>query len=106
MPIMFAVIATGGKQYLAKEGEILTIEKLEGEKGEAVIFDHILLTAEEDGSKVDIGTPELSSKVTGEIVEQGRAKKIEVVKYKAKVRYRRRVGHRQPFTKVKITKIS
>lgn len=102
---MFAVIATGGKQYLVKEGDVLQIEKLPVEAGQTVQFD-VLLTAEEDGSKVEIGVPTLSAKVSAEVIEQGRAKKISVVKYKPKVRYRKRVGHRQPYTKVKITKIA
>ena len=102
---MFAVIATGGKQYLVKEGENLKIEKIDGVKGDAVSFDKVLLIAEDDGSKVEVGTPNLSTKVSAEILEQSKEKKVEVVKYKAKVRYRKRVGHRQPFTKVKITKI-
>ncbi len=102
---MFAVIATGGKQYLVKEGEELKIEKIEGEKGDAVSFDKVLLIAEEDGSKVEVGTPDLSAKVQAQILEHSRADKISVVKYKAKIRYRKRVGHRQAYTKVKITKI-
>ncbi|HPN15108.1 MAG TPA: 50S ribosomal protein L21 [bacterium] len=102
---MFAVIATGGKQYLVKEGDSLRIEKIEGVKGDAVDFDKVLLIAEEDGSKVEVGTPNLSARVKAEILEQAKADKISVVKYKAKVRYRKRVGHRQLFTKVKITKI-
>ena len=105
MRTMFAVIATGGKQYLAKVGEVLTVEKLEGVKGDAVSFDKVLLVAEEDGSKVEVGTPNLSTTVSGEIMSQGRAEKVEVVHYKAKVRHKKRSGHRQPFTKVKITKI-
>jgi len=102
---MIAVIATGGKQYLVKPGDNLLIEKIQGEKGKAVAFDKVLLVAEEDGSKVEVGAPYLPTKVTGEILEQGRADKISVVHYKAKVRYKKRVGHRQPFTKIKITKI-
>ncbi len=102
---MIAVIATGGKQYLVKPGESIKIEKIEGSKGEAVVFDKVLLVADEAGSKVEIGTPHLKTTVTGEIMEQGRAEKIEVVHYRAKVRYKKRVGHRQPFTKVKIQKI-
>lgn len=105
MPIMIAVIATGGKQYLVKEGENLKIEKIKGEKGDAVVFDKVLLIADEDGSKCEVGTPHLSVTVTAELLEQGRADKISVVKYKAKVRYKKRVGHRQPFTKVQIKKI-
>ncbi|MDD5437773.1 MAG: 50S ribosomal protein L21 [Patescibacteria group bacterium] len=102
---MIAVIATGGKQYLVKEGDRIEIEKIKGEKGSTVSFDKVLLVAEEDGSKLDVGTPDLSTKVAGEILEQGRADKITVVHYKAKVRYKKRQGHRQPFTRIKITKI-
>ncbi len=102
---MFAVIATGGKQYIAKEGETLKVEKLVGEKGDSITFDKVLLIAEEDGSNVQVGAPELTSKVTAEILEQGKGKKITTVKYKNKIRYKKRIGHRQAFTKVKITKI-
>lgn len=102
---MFAVIATGGKQYIAKEGDSLKIEKIKGEKGEKVDFDKVLLIAEDDGSNVEVGTPELGKKVLAEIVEQGKGKKVTTVKYKNKTRYKKRIGHRQEFTKVKITKI-
>lgn len=103
---MIAVIKTGGKQYIVREGQTLKIEKLAGKAGDKVNFD-VLLRAEEDGSRVDVGTPNVSgSKVEGEIMEQGRHKKISVVKYKPKSRYTRRTGHRQPFTRVKITKVA
>lgn len=102
---MFAVIATGGKQYIAKEGESLKIEKINGEKGDKVDFDKVLLIAEDDGSKVEVGTPHLESKVSGEILEQGKGKKVTTVKFKNKIGYKKRIGHRQEFTKVKITKI-
>lgn len=103
---MFAVIRTGGKQYIVREGQQLKIEKVAGEKGAKIDFE-VLLKAEDDGSKVDLGTPVVSgAKVTGEIVEQGKAKKIDVVKYKPKSRYTRRTGHRQPYTKVMITKVA
>lgn len=103
---MFAIIKTGGKQYIVREGETITIEKLATEPGGTVEFE-VLLRAEEDGSKVDVGTPLVSgAKVQGQILEHGRAKKISVVHYKPKVRYKKRVGHRQPFTKVKITKVA
>ncbi|MCC6563266.1 50S ribosomal protein L21 [Candidatus Uhrbacteria bacterium] len=100
---MIAVIKTGGKQYLVQEGHVLAVEKLDAEPGQTVKFD-VLLTA--DGGKVDVGTPTLSGKISAEVVAHGRAKKIEVVKYKAKSRYTRRTGHRQLFTKVKIGKIA
>lgn len=99
---MIAVIKTGGKQYLVKEGDVLSIEKIEVKAGETVSFE-TLLTAE--GEQVSLGTPVLPGKVTAEVVEQGRARKIDVVHYKPKVRMSKRVGHRQPFTKIKITKI-
>jgi len=100
---MIAVIKTGGKQYLVKEGDVISIEKLEAKPGETVQFE-VLMTA--DGDKLNVGTPLVSGKASAEVVAHGRAKKIEVVKYKAKSRYTRRVGHRQLFTKVKISKIA
>ncbi len=101
---MFAVIKTGGKQYLVKEGEVLKIEKLDVEVGKPVEFE-VLLRAEEDGSTVEIGTPALAKNAHAEVVLHGRDKKISVVKYKPKVRYKKRVGHRQHFTKVAIKSI-
>ncbi len=100
---MIAVIQTGGKQYLVKLGDMLKVEKLAKNAGEQVSFD-VLMTADDSGVKV--GKPTLGAKVTAEVVAQGRAPKIEVVKYKAKSRYTRRVGHRQAFTAIKITKIA
>ena len=103
---MFAVIATGGKQYRAKVGDILTIEKIPGAAGESVNFDQVLLLSDEDGNDVKVGTPTIAGvSVKAGIVEQGRGEKVSVVKYKPKVRYRRRVGHRQEYTKVKVTAI-
>ena len=100
---MIAVIKTGGKQYLVQEGDVISVEKLEVEVGKTLPVE-TLLTAE--GDKLNLGAPVLTNSVTAEIVEHGRGKKIDVVKYKAKSRYTRRVGHRQPFTKIKITKIA
>lgn len=102
---MFAVIKTGGKQYVVKEGDLLNVEKLEAEPGNAVTLETLLIS-DEEGAATSVGTPSLGEKVTAEVVEQGRGKKVSVVKYKPKVRYRRRVGHRQFFTKIKITKIT
>lgn len=100
---MFAVIETGGKQYLVKTGDILKVEKLTAEAGQEIIFDKVLLTAEADGSEVKLGAPYLDgAQVKAEVLEQGRGKKIRVVKYKRKVRYKRVRGHRQSYTKVKI----
>ncbi len=100
---MNAVIKAGGMQYIVKEGDILSIEKLEAQPGEVVSFEALLTF---DGDKVNVGTPTIAGKVSGEVVAHGRSQKISVVKYKAKSRYTRRTGHRQHFTKVKITKIA
>ncbi len=102
---MIAVINTGGKQYLVKEGDIISVEKLDMEVGTSLVLPTLLL-AEEDGSKVEIGKPGLKTQTTVEVVEQGRAKKVSVVKYKAKSKYKRRVGHRQSFTKIKIISLA
>ncbi len=100
---MFAVIETGGKQYLVKSGEAIKIEKLAVDVGGNVVFDKVLMVADEDGLNVEIGKPYLEGvTVTGNVFEQGRSKKILVVKYKRKVRYTRTRGHRQHFTKVKL----
>ena len=101
---MYAVIATGGKQYRVAEGDVLFGEKLAGELDEQVVFSDVL-TVVEDGS-VKIGAPYLEgAKVTAKVVKQGKDKKILVYKYKSKANYRRRQGHRQPYTKVSIEKI-
>lgn len=101
---MYAVIKTGGKQYRVQEGDVLFVEKLAAEAGETVVFDEVLTVA--DGDTVKIGTPVVAgAKVSAKVEEQGKAKKILVFKYKAKSNYRRRQGHRQPYTKVKIEKI-
>jgi large subunit ribosomal protein L21 len=107
----FAVIKTGGKQYVVAPGDLVTIEKLgagsltqELKTGDPLTFEEVLLT--DDGSTTTIGTPFLKgAKVTATVYSVGRAKKVEVVKYKAKSRYLKRRGHRQPFVKVKIDSI-
>ena len=100
---MFAVIETGGKQYLVKTGDVLKIEKLEVEVGKGVVFDKVLLTANDDGTDVKIGTPYLAGvSISADVEEQGRADKIRVVKFKNKIRYKRVIGHRQSFTKIKV----
>jgi|SRR3990172_4429856 len=101
----FAVIKTGGKQYIVTEGQTLKIEKIAGKTGDKIEFKEVLLVADDEGKVFDLGAPTVKNIVKAVIVEQGRAEKISVVKYKPKVRYRRRVGHRQPFTKVKIEAI-
>ena len=101
---MYAVIATGGKQYKVKEGDILRVEKIPGEIGADVSFDKILMFS--DGDNVKIGQPVLDDvAVNGHIVSQGKSKKIIVFKYKRRKRYRRKQGHRQQYTAVKIDNI-
>jgi len=103
---MFAVIKTGGKQYKVKEGDKLKVEKLEAEEGSIVDFDEVLLVSDENGEDLKIGAPRVEgAKVTAKVLEQGRAKKIDVIKYKRKIRYRKKYGHRQHFTEVQIEKI-
>lgn len=100
----YAIIKTGGKQYLVEPGQKLKIEKLPGEEGATIDFNEVLLVA--DGAAVKVGAPLLeSAKVSAKIEKQGRAKKILVIKYKPKSRYRRKQGHRQPFTEVTIESI-
>lgn len=103
---MFAVIETGAKQYLVKTGETLKIEKLEVEPGKEVVFDRVLLLADEDGANVKIGTPYLNGVSIAAVVEsQVRGKKIRIVKFKNKVRYKKAQGHRQQLTKVKLKEV-
>ena len=100
---MYAIIKTGGKQYCVEEGKVITIEKLDVETGAEVAFDEVLLVS---GDSVKIGQPTVAgAKVTGKVLEQGKGAKLRIFKYKAKSNYRRRQGHRQPFTKVQIEKI-
>jgi large subunit ribosomal protein L21 len=102
---MYAVVETGGKQYKVAEGDIIKVEKLSGQPGEEVIFNQVLLFSGDDG-RIDIGTPRLENlQVVGEVLLQDRARKIIVYKYKRRKNYRRKQGHRQAFTKVKIAKI-
>lgn len=101
----FAVIKTGGKQYVVWEGLKLDVEKLEAEEGKSVDFAEVLLVA--NGSDVKLGTPVVEgSKVTGKVVSQFKDDKVMVFKYKPKKRYRKTYGHRQQLTKVEITKIA
>ena len=101
---MYAIIKTGGKQYRVSEGDVITIEKLDVAAEGTVSFDEVV-TVVKDGD-VKVGTPLVDgAKVTGTVLEHGKAKKILVFGYKAKSNSRRRQGHRQPFTKVRIEKI-
>ena len=102
----FAVIATGGKQYLVKSGDIISVEKLDGTfaAGDTISFDQVLL--KDDGSATVLGTPTIKgATVTAEFIEAGRGKKIDVIQYKQKSRYFKKNGHRQPFMKFKISDI-
>lgn len=102
---MYAIIATGGKQYRVQEGDQIRVEKLAGDPGEKVEFNQVLLLA--DGEDVTIGAPYVDGgKVMGEVQDQARAKKIEVIKFKRRKHHMKRMGHRQSFTEVKITGIS
>ena len=101
---MYAIIESCGKQYKVAEGDVVFFEKLDVEEGKKVTFDNVVLVS--DDKKVEVGAPYLKGvKVEGKIVSHGKGKKILVYKYKAKKNYRRTQGHRQPYTKVEITKI-
>ena len=101
---MHAIIETGGKQYKVAEGDTLFIEKLPVEAGETVTFDKVLAVL--DGDKATFGAPVVEgAKVTASVVKNGKGKKVIVFKYKPKKGYRRKQGHRQPYTKVTIGKI-
>lgn len=99
----FAIIKTGGKQYKVSEGDILSVEKIESKDGE-VVFDQVLLVV---NGEVKVGKPLVSgARVLAKIVEEGKGKKKMVFRYKSKTRQHKKKGHRQPFTKVQITKIA
>ena len=98
-----AIIETGSKQYLVKDGDVIYVETLKGTKGKGakVNFDKVLLT--DDGKDTKVGAPHVSgAKVAGEILEEGRDAKVTVIRYRQKSRYFKKRGHRQPYTKVKI----
>lgn len=101
---MYAVIANGGKQYKVAEGQIVKLEQFSTQAGDAVEFDQILLFA--DGDNITIGAPFVKQvRVRGEVVEHGRAKKINIIKFRRRKHHVKRMGHRQNFTAVKITQI-
>ncbi len=101
---MFAIIETGGKQYKVNEGEIIFVEKLEVNEGETVTFNTVKAVSNENGFKV--GTPFVDgATVTAKVVKNGKGKKLYVLKYKAKKNEKKKIGHRQPYTKVQIEKI-
>ena len=101
---MYAIIATGGKQYKVSEGDIITIEKLGVEAGEKVTFDQVLAVS---GDSMKVGNPTVTgATVEASVVKEGRGKKVIVYKYKRKTGYHKKNGHRQAFTQVKIDKIN
>lgn len=97
---MYAVIETGGKQYRVQEGDTIMIEKMDVQAGDKVTFDKVLVL--NDGKELKVGTPYLDASVSASVVENGKAKKVIIFKYKAKKDYRKKQGHRQPYTMVKI----
>jgi large subunit ribosomal protein L21 len=101
---MYAIIKTGGKQYKVKEGQMIKVEKLDVEEGDQVTFDKVLQYSGEEGYQ--FGKPYLEdATVSGKVLEQGKNKKVVVLKYKPKRRYYKKTGHRQPYTKVLIENI-
>lgn len=102
---MYAIIKTGGKQYKVQEGDVVYIEKLSAEEGQTVEFTEVLVVSGDNG--LTVGNPTVAgAKVTGKVEKHGRGQKIIVYKYKAKKNYRRKQGHRQPYSKVVIDKIN
>ena len=100
---MYAIIATGGKQYKVSEGDVIDVEKIEAEAGSEVTFDQVIAIG---GDAMKVGEDVAQAKVTGTVVEQGRAKKVVVYRYKRKSGYHKKNGHRQLYTRVKIDKIN
>ena len=101
---MYAIIVTGGKQYKVSEGDEIFVEKLDVEEGEKVTFDNVLAVGEGDSAK--FGADAKGAKVEATVVKNGKSKKIYVMRYKAKKNEKKKLGHRQPYTKVKIEKIA
>lgn len=100
----FAIIATGGKQYRVKAGDVLQVEKLDSKDGDTITFSEVLFV--DSGDSSTLGTPTVSgATVTGKIIRTGRGRKIQILKYKPKARYRVRKGHRQPYTEIEIKEI-
>ena len=101
---MYAIIATGGKQYKVAEGDVIRVEKLGAAEGENVVFDQVLVVS---GDEVKVGNPTVAgATVTASVVKEGKAKKVIVYKYKRKTGYHKKNGHRQQYTQVKIEKIN
>jgi len=103
----FAVIETGGKQYLVRKGSKISVETVQGKEGDTLTFDNVLLLADETKHSCEVGKPKLSGvKVTGKILSHGKRDKVRVAKFKNKVRYRRNRGHRQPHSVIEITSLA
>ena len=103
--VMQAIIVTGGKQYAVSEGDTLFIEKLDAEAGASVVFDQVLAIV--DGENTKFGTPVVEgAKVDAKVVKNGKGKKLDIIRYKSKKNEKKHIGHRQPYTKVEITKIA
>ena len=100
---MYAIIATGGKQYKVSEGDVIKVEKLAGEAGDTVTFDDVLAIG---GDSLKVGADVKASSVSATVLDQGRGKKVIVYKYKRKSAYHKKNGHRQAYTQVKIEKIN
>lgn len=101
---VFAIIETGGKQYKVNEGDIIFIEKLDAEENATVTFDRVMAVSDDKGTKV--GTPVIEgAKVTAKVLKNGKAKKLYIIRYKAKKNEKKKIGHRQPYTKVQISAI-
>lgn len=102
---MYAIVETGGKQYRVSEGDVITVERLEAEVGSKVELDRVLVLGE--GEDLKVGTPYISgAAVNAEVVEHGKAKKVIIFKYKSKKDYRKKQGHRQPYTMLKIENLN
>ena len=102
---MYAVVETGGKQYRVQEGDTILVEKLDVAVGEKFVFERVLMIS--DGETIKVGTPIVDScNVYGTVVEHGKGEKLVIFKYKAKKDYRKKQGHRQPYTMIKIEKVS
>ena len=102
---MYAVIATGGKQYRVTEGETLKVEKLDAEEGSEIELDQVLMVA--DGDNIQVGTPVLESgKVKAKVKSHGRGKKVEIIKFRRRKHHRKQMGHRQSYTEIEVTGIS
>ncbi len=100
---MYAIIATGGKQYKVSEGDVIRVEKLNAEEGNTVTFDQVIAVSD---NALKVGNDVTNASVTGTVMEQGKGKKVIVYKYKRKTGYHKKNGHRQAYTKVKIDKIN